>query len=116
MTYNNAPMRFATPGERRVATKLVEAIIRRGYVISVFDNEEWTVRQSGHIPTILSALCTTEMDTLSFRQVGADCIRGMIDLVWGNAEDGEELIADYSDNSITNEIYREVMGLEEEDT
>jgi len=30
-------------------------------------------------------------------------------LVWGNASDGEELIADFSDNEIANEIYSLVM-------
>ena len=30
-------------------------------------------------------------------------------LVWGNASNGEELIADFSDNEIANEVYSLVM-------
>lgn len=106
--------RFATTGERRVARKLVKALLDRGYVVSVNDGYEWTVKQTGHLKTVLDALCTTGEDRLSFRVAGSDVSGGTFLLIWGNEESGEELIADHSDNETTAAIYREVMGEIEE--
>lgn len=106
-------MEHATKGERRVARKLVRAILERGGVISVNDGEEWTVKQSGHEPTILAALCTTGQDTLRWREHRPDGkhlpVAAFL-LIWGNAEDGSELIADHADNDAAEEVYREVIG------
>lgn len=108
------PMRFATPGERRVARKLIDAILRRGYVISTHNGECWSTKQTSDRDAILAELCATEQDTVSFRVAGADMRAGAFDLIWGNEDSGECLIADYTANDTTDAIYREVMGEDED--
>ena len=47
-------MRYATPGEKRVARKLVDYILSHdGATISVHDGEEWTVKRSPRITEVL---------------------------------------------------------------
>jgi hypothetical protein len=115
ITEYTGPMRFAAPGERRVARKLIDAILRRGYVISTHNGEYWSTKQTGDRDSILAELCATEQDTVAFRKPGADTRAGSFFLFWFNDKSGEELIADYTDNDETNAIYREVMGRDDDD-
>ena len=87
---------YTTPGERGTATRLVRAALRAGYTVSVYDEEEWTVKRSGSEAVILPELASTETNTLLFRRNG-ETVGSML-LIWGNDETGEELIADYTDN------------------
>lgn len=87
---------YTTPGERGTATRLVRAALRAGYTVSVYDEEEWTVKRSDSEAVILPELASTETTTLRFRHNGATV--GSMLLIWGNDETGEELIADYTDN------------------
>lgn len=82
MSINNASI-----DERIVATQLVDALLRRGYPVSVFDSEEETVTDSTDRAEILDALNTADDDTIS---------GGVFSywLVYGQG--GDELIADYS--------------------
>lgn len=101
---NNLPCveRFASSGEAAAARRLVRLCLAEGFLLSVNDGEEWTVRQSTDFHEIYNALCTTGADTLSigtkvdgkYQRQAAFC------LVWGNAEDGSELVADYTDNEL----------------
>lgn len=100
---------YATAGEAQVARMLVNAALRDGYALSVSDGEEWTVERSRSEAEILDALATTGGDVVRlWTQDGAT--RGWFYLVYGNAEDGSELIADYTDNPICNELWEEVTG------
>ena len=89
--------RATTVGERRIVTRIIAAAFQRGYTISVFDGEEWTLRRSTKRTAIEAALASTGEDSLRLRDKdGADV--GTIYLVWGNDPEGDELIADYTDN------------------
>lgn len=89
--------RYAGAGEAVVARRLIRQALLRGWKVSVHDGEEWTVKQSTDRMTILAALCTTDNDTLKFRDAAGVCV-GNIWLVWGNDPAGQELCADYTDN------------------
>lgn len=96
---------YATPGERKVVTKLVEAILAEGYVIDVNDGEETTVKGSSSKDEVLNALATTDHDFIITRNPAALYgIKGTFFLVWGNDPSGEELIADHSDNGWSDKI------------
>lgn len=102
---------YITQGEARVAERLVRALIAQGYVLSVFDGEEYTVKASGDWASVCRALATTDMDKLIVREAhttehpesGRETRRkvGTITLVWGNAPDGSELPSDWSWNDRT---------------
>lgn len=100
---------YATKGEGAVARRLVKAALAAGYAISVNDGEEWTVKRSTKAKQILDALASTGEDTL--RLTAADPSQtvgwhnaGTFWLLYGNAEDGSELIADHTDNEICNDL------------
>lgn len=78
--------------ERRIAKKLLDEILRRGYSISVYDSEEFTLKRSTSKGEIINALATTDEDTLRLRDSDGDIV-GHFFLIWGN---GEDLISDYS--------------------
>lgn len=84
--------RFTTPGERRVATRIVNAAIAAGYHLHVWDGEEWTIQACRNAKPVLDALATTGSDVLRLRN-GSERF-GDIVFVWGNAADGSELVAD----------------------
>lgn len=98
--------RFATKGEVTVVKRLVRIVLERGYIVSINDGEEWTVNLSTDRKEILSALGTTGEDTIRLYKDGEWA--GSIWLVYGNAEDGSELIADHSDNEACHSICAEV--------
>jgi len=102
-------MRFATVGERQVARKLVTQLLAHGYEISVHDGTETTVKREVIRSTILDALCTTGEDSLYVHTVDGRRLGSFL-LVWGNAEDGSELIADHADNETCNGVYAAVYG------
>lgn len=106
---------YATAGERKVARRLIKAALAAGYALSVDDGEEITVSRASKLKTIEDALCTTGEDTLQL--YAADPSKtvgwhgaGRFYLVWGNADDGSELIADYTDNGVCNELWALAMG------
>ncbi len=94
--------RFATKGEVTVVKRLVRIILERGYMVSIYDGEDWTVNLSTNRNEILSALATTGDDTIRLYKDGERA--GSIWLVYGNAADGSELIADHSDNEACHSI------------
>lgn len=98
--------RFATKGEVTVVKRLVRIILERGYIVSINDGEDWTVNLSTNRKKILSALGTTGEDIIRLYKDGERA--GSIWLVYGNAEDGSELIADHSDNEACHSICAEV--------
>ena len=80
--------------ERRIVRKLVRKALGLGYVISVFDGEEWCLRSSTSEADIMSSIQSTESEELVFRTRDGYIV-GAIVLVYGN---GEDVITDYSDN------------------
>jgi hypothetical protein len=100
---------YTTQGERTVARKLVRAALAAGCAIDVNDGMEWTVKRATMWTTVSSALATTGEDTLRLRDANDD-YAGSFSLIWGNADDGSELIADHTDNALCNRLWAQAMG------
>ena len=90
---------YAKPSEARIARKIVADALEKGWTISVWDGEEWTVKRSSDSDRIIGALCSTDSDALRFRD--GDTIIGSVSLVWGNDED---VISDHTDCPELNEF------------
>lgn len=105
-----ATLEYLTTGEAKVARRLITEIMARGYAVSVYDGEETTVKRSRKFSEILAAMGTTGSDVILARDKAGECVARFL-LVYGNAEDGSELIADHSDNDIAEGIYEE-LGLD----
>jgi len=92
--------------ERRICTALVGSCLRRGYLISVHDSEEWVVKKSTDKAEILAALASTDSDTIRIRDV-LGMSAGSFELIYGN--DGWDVVADYTDNEVCNAIWEQVI-------
>lgn len=77
--------------EQAIARKIVQRILKAGYVISVFDGEEYPCKRSADFKAIWDAMGETDEDVLIIRDVVQRI--GSITLIWGNDED---LVSDYS--------------------
>lgn len=86
--------KYATAGEKKVVTELVRLLLEAGHELTVFDGEEYTLRHSTNRDAILAALATTEED-----QLFTDAMS--FELLYGNAEDGSEVITDYAADDLT---------------
>lgn len=104
----NTLTQYATPGEARTARKLVRAALADGWSISVNDGYETTLHRSTSERAVIDALCTADMDTITIHQRDTGERGGSFLLVYGNADDGSELIADYSDFDNCNRLYTAV--------
>lgn len=96
---NTAFMRYTTPTERRIVRALIQAALKRGWTISVYDSAhhsgEWTVKRATDLATVTNALATTGGDVLHF--TNADGIgMGQAVLIWGNDAD---VINDHTDTA-----------------
>lgn len=90
--------RFTSKVERGIATKLVQAIHKAGFVISVHDGEEFNCEDLSKLASVRAHLATTGEDRLFFRKPGETQYAGWIWLIFGN---GEDLISDYTANETT---------------
>ena len=81
--------------EARKARALIAALLRDGGTVSIYDGEEFSIKQSRDEAAICAELGATDEETIyTYFPNGAP--RGWLDLVYGNAADGSELIADYA--------------------
>lgn len=72
---------------------LVDDILSRGYLISVYDGEEVCLERSLLAPSILAAMFSTDSDNLLVYSRDGSCL-GEIVLIYGN---GRDVISDHSD-------------------
>ena len=105
-----ATLEYLTAGEAKIARKLVGAILARGLTVSVYDGGETTLARSKDRRAILAAMGTTESDALTARNESGERVASFM-LIYGNAEDGSELIADHSAGDIALDIY-DSLGIE----
>ena len=84
-----------TKGQMNAAEQLVARILNAGYRISVHDGEAWSIKRSDNYSAILDAMGETDADTLRLTKIGNVVGEGNIVLVWGNEDDGSDLISDY---------------------
>ncbi len=82
------------PLDRRIVRAILTEAFTRGYSVSVYDGDEWTVKRSANMNEVTDALATTDEDAVRFRD--GDRVVGTMSLVYGN-EPGV-IVADYTDN------------------
>ena len=99
---------FWTPGEGKIVRKLIKKLIGEGGLVSVYDGGETTVVRSGSVREVIKALATTGEDHLNVYGADGKWL-GWFLLVYGNADDGEEVIANYTANEFCEKIYGEVQ-------
>jgi hypothetical protein len=109
--------KYATEGERNVISRFLDLVLAKGWYVSMDDGEEVTVRRSQDKSAIMAAMATTEEDYLRVYsnpedKKTADDRIGWFRIIYGNAEDGSELIADYSANDLCEDIWKELYPSE----
>jgi hypothetical protein len=92
-TTQNSLDKYAPAEARKIAKRLVQAALDKGYAINVYDGEETTVRQSTDRKAVLDAMATTEGDALTFWL--GDTRIGTVWLIYCNDED---VFSDWSSN------------------
>ena len=102
----NSLSQYATAGEARAARKLIRAALAEGWTVSVNDGEETTVRQSDKELAIFDAMCTTGEDIITIHLPVSGKSGGSFYLIYGNDDDGSELIADHTDNENCERLYK----------
>lgn len=95
---------FWTKGEGEAACRLVRAILAAGCTVCVNDGEVTTVRRSFNEGEILDAMATTCEDLLTARRSNDGAVMGCFYLIYGNDEDGSELIADHTANEFCDRL------------
>lgn len=86
--------------ECTIARELIRILLGCGYLVSVYDGEETTVRDSTDYNKVLEAMGSTDSDLVRFRSAdNAD--RGSFLLIWGN---GVDVISDSSVNEATDRV------------
>lgn len=97
---------YLTAGERMAARRLIQAILDRSYAVQIFDGEEFVLPEpSRNKKFIVSYLGSTDEDYLYVKNPDDDTTSGWFHLVYGNALDGSEVVADWSANTLCDEIY-----------
>ena len=84
------PIPHADEIERRIVGRAVMDLLNAGYLISVYDGGETTVKNSNDPNVIWPALASTDMDLLFVSHPRFK--RSTVQLVWGN---GCDVISDY---------------------
>ena len=85
-----------TTNELAVFNRLISAALAKGFFVSVFDGEEWAEKRSADKAAIRAAATAVDMCELVIRDMENNRKIGWVSIIWGNAPDGSELIADYT--------------------
>lgn len=101
-------LEHATAGEAMVTRALVNEILHRGYKIKVYDGEEWVTKPTADRKVILEALCSTGEDRIFVCSPEDNSFCCCFLLIWGNASDGSELLADWTDNGLANNFVKNI--------
>ena len=79
--------------EHKIVKKLIDIVLKNGYVISVNDGEAWTLHRSASKSAICKAMHTTDEDVWRIGKPDGTRI-GKVWFVYGN--NGYDVIHDYS--------------------
>lgn len=72
--------------EIKIAKQLVKAALDSGYLVSVWEGEDYAIVHSDNLQDIMNALGSTDEDVLMFSRNDKTKV-GWVLLVWGNDED-----------------------------
>ena len=95
--------------ETATARRLVLAALEAGHLVSVFDGEAFPVKRSVTLSEIMRNLGQADEEWVHIRDCTGERV-GSFFLVWGNAPDGSELIADHTDNAQCRALYSAAFG------
>lgn len=98
--------RFAGRFEAPAVRRLIDNALAQDWSVSVNDGEEWTVKKSRDRDEILAALCSTEMDTLRFRNPEGESMGVMVLVYQRGDSPADEVVNDYTDNEAMEYLYR----------
>lgn len=87
--------------EISVARTIVGSALAMGYKVSVYDGEEWAIKQSSDRTAIMAEIATTDCNTLSFRDQEGKSV-GSVFLVYGNL--ASEVMNDWTDTPTMEKI------------
>ncbi len=87
--------------ENGVVSRIVDSALSSGYNVSVYDGEDFPIRNSRIKKDIMRHIMSTDSDVLKIHTVSGETI-GNIYLVYGNC--GWDVIADHTDNEIIHAI------------
>lgn len=90
--------------EKTAAGRIIDRALAKGYMVSVYDGEEYVVKSSRKRHQIMTALGSTDTDQLIIRDGKGNKI-GTILLIWGNSP--EEVVADHTDQPEINALVGE---------
>lgn len=79
--------------EQAQVRKLVRAALKRGWLVSVYDSEEWAIKKSSNFTKIMDAANNTDEDTFVFRDTDGNKL-GQVYLVYGNGP--EDIVCDFT--------------------
>jgi hypothetical protein len=86
--------------EKKIFSRVVKSALEKGLTLSVFDGEEYTVKNSAKYFEIMAEFSTTDEDYLVIHQ--NDDKVGWVRFIYGN--DGYDVISDYTANDLTEEV------------
>ena len=86
--------------EARIIRTLINRALSRGYTVSVFDGEEFTVKRSRDAAAVFAALDTTGQDALVMRDADGRKV-GTVTLTY-NGDD--TVISDHTDNAAMSDL------------
>ena len=98
---NNAMVRRIR-AEKRMASGLIKACLKRGYSVTIDNGEDKPVIRSTNYREIMTELWATDEEHVVIHDADGTPL-GWFFLVYGN--DGWDLISDYSANDVCDEIY-----------
>ena len=95
--------------ERPVLLALVKAILKRGYQISIYLEDEPMIEHSSDLAEVIKNLAAGDLDSLVIETDGGNSV-GWFSLIYNNGSEHEPMIviSDHSDNALCDEIYAEV--------
>lgn len=105
-------LKWASKGEAAVARALVSEILAQDCKVRVHDGEEWATTITNDEQKILEALCSTGGDVLCVYQGKDKVYHGSYALIYGNADDGSELIADWTCDELLDKIINNIGYME----
>lgn len=102
-------------GEARAASLLIRASLAAGFGLRIPPQDGgpsnlWPQSPNAALTAFRDCLAACDEQRVQVLDAEGERV-GTFFLVWGNARDGSELLADWSDNDICDSIYQEVSRL-----
>lgn len=91
--------------EKKKAIRLIDILLEKGYMVSIFDSEEWSVKKSTDRALLIDNVAATDFEKYAVRDA-EEKLLGVFVLVYGNSV--EELISDHTDNEFCWEIAKQI--------